>query len=320
MQVQALAHVEQLLLRHLLDLVRDVARFDVRSERPSLDRLREDHRRRGVVVVGRAVRRVHLPVVVAASPELAEVVVRKLLDHLLQSRVGAEEVLADVRAGFRRVLLELAVDRRVQLVDEHAVDVLRQKLVPLAVPDHLDHVPARAAEHRFELLDDLAVPAHGPVQPLQVAVHDPDQVVEVFARGERDRAKRLRLIRLAIADEAPHLRVLGRRQSAVVQVPVEPRLVDARERPEPHRHGRERPQFGHEAGVRVRRQAVPTGLPPEVVQLLFGEPALQEAARIDARRRVPLVEDHVAGVVVGRAPEEVVEADLVQAGAGRVGR
>src|SRR5205807_1226633 len=83
--------------------------------------------RRRVVVDGGAVRRVHLPVVVAAASELAEVVVRKLLDHLLESRVGAEEMLADVLAGFRRVLLELAVDGRVHLVDEHAVDVLRQK-------------------------------------------------------------------------------------------------------------------------------------------------------------------------------------------------
>ena len=39
-------------------------------------------------------------------------------------------------------------------------------------PQDLDHVPARAEEQRFELLDDLAVAAHRPVEALQVAVDD----------------------------------------------------------------------------------------------------------------------------------------------------
>ena len=45
-------------------------------------------------------------------------------------------------------------------------------------------VPARAAERRFELLDDLAVAADRTVEALQVAVDDEDQVVELFARGQ----------------------------------------------------------------------------------------------------------------------------------------
>ncbi len=59
---------------------------------------------------------------------------------------------------------------------------------------HLDHVPAGAAERRFQFLNDAAVAAHRPVQPLQVAVDHEDQIVELLARSQRQRAQRFRLI------------------------------------------------------------------------------------------------------------------------------
>src|SRR4029079_11085116 len=101
-------------------------------------------------------------------------------------RVGTEEVVADVCAALDGVLLELTVDGRVHLVEQHTVGVARQELVPLGAPDDLDHVPSGAAEDRLELLDDLAVAAHGAVEALEVAVDDEDQVVELLARAEGD--------------------------------------------------------------------------------------------------------------------------------------
>ena len=68
---------------------------------------------------------------------------------------------------------------------------------------HLDHVPAGAAEDRFQFLNDLAVAAHRTVETLQVAVDDEDQVVEPFARGQRDRAERFGFVHLAVAQEGP---------------------------------------------------------------------------------------------------------------------
>ena len=56
----------------------------------------------------------------------------------------------------------------------------------------------------LELLDDLAVAADRAVEALQVAVDDEDQVVELLARGQRERAERLGLVALAVAEEAPH--------------------------------------------------------------------------------------------------------------------
>ena len=101
-------------------------------------------------------------------------------------------------------LLELAVERVVHLLDQDAVDVPRQQLVPLAAPDHLDDVPAGAAEQALQLLDDLAVAAHRAVEPLEVAVDDERQVVEPLASGDRQSRQRLGLVHLAVAEERPH--------------------------------------------------------------------------------------------------------------------
>ena len=127
---------------HLLDLVRGVAGLDVGAERPALDRLGQDHRRRARLLGGGLVGGVELAVVVPAAGEPAQLLVGEVLDHLAQPRVGAEEVVADVGAGLDRVALELAVDRGVHLVEQHAVDVLGEQLVPLRAPDDLDDVPA----------------------------------------------------------------------------------------------------------------------------------------------------------------------------------
>ena len=222
---------------------------------------------------------------------------------MLEARVRPEEVLADVRPAGDRELLELAVDRRVHLLDQDAVDVAREELVPLAAPDDLDHVPARAAEDRLELLDDLAVAADRAVEALEVAVDDEGQVVEALAGRDRERAQRLGLVGLAVAQERPDAAARRVDEAAVLEVAVEPRLVDRVDRAEAHRDRRELPEVGHEPRVRVRRQAVlGRRLAPEVVELLLAEPALEERPGVDARRGVALVEDLVARPAVRRGP------------------
>ena len=208
-ELQPVAEHLELVGGELLDLVGGVARLDAGAERPSLDRLRQDDRRAAFVLHRHLVGRVELPVVVPAAWEHAEVVVGEVLDEALEAWVGAEEVLADVAARLDRVLLELPVDGGVHLVDQHAVHVAREKVVPAPTPDDLDHVPARAPERGLELLDDLAIAADGAVEALQVAVDDEDQVVELLARGEREPGHRLGLVHLAVADERPHLRPAG---------------------------------------------------------------------------------------------------------------
>ena len=202
-QLQPVAEDLELGLAQLLGLVGDVAGLDARAEGPALDRLGEDHGRRALVLGRGLVGGIDLAVVVAAPAQLGEIVVRQVLDELAQARVRTEEVLADVGAAGDRELLELAVERLVHLLDEDAVDVAGQQVVPLARPDDLDDVPAGAAERRLELLDDLAVAADRAVEPLQVAVDDERQVVEALAGGDVERAERLGLVRLAVAEEGP---------------------------------------------------------------------------------------------------------------------
>ena len=229
-------------------------------------------------------------------------------------------MVADVRTRFDDVLLELPVDRRVHLVDEDAVDVAGEELVPPATPDHLDDVPARAPERRFELLDDLAVAAHRAVEALQVAVDDEDQVVEVLARRDREPCGRLGLVHLAVADEAPDLRRARVDDLVVMEVAVEPRLRDGVQRTEAHRHRRELPELREAARVRVAREPAAEHLPPEPVEVLLGESPLEVGAGVDPRGRVALDEHLVAEAAIGLAAPEVVEPDVVERGRRREGR
>ena len=161
---------------HLLDLVGRVAGLDLGAEPGALDRLGQDHRGRPLVGDGGGVGGVELAAVVAAPGQGEQgLVVGQVLDHRSRPGVGAEEVLPGVGPALHRVLLELAVEGGVHAVDQHAVDVGGQHVVPPGAPDDLDHVPARAPEHRLQLLDDLAVAPHRPVEALQVAVDDEDR-------------------------------------------------------------------------------------------------------------------------------------------------
>ncbi len=315
-QVQPVAEGLQVGLGQLLHLVRGVLALEG-VDRPALDGLGQDHRRLADVLRGRVERRVDLAVVVAAARQLADLLVAHVLDHLAQPRVGTEEVLADVVARLDRVGLELAVGGAVHPVHQHAVDVAGEQVVPLAAPHDLDDVPAGAAEGRLQLLDDLAVAAHRTVELLEVAVDDEGQVVELLAGRHADRAERLGLAHLAVAEERPHLLLAGVLDPAVVQVAVEPRLVDRVEGGQAHRHRRELPEVRHQPRVRVGRQALPDAvlhLLAEPRQLGLVEPALEERPGVDAGGGVALDVDLVAAARVVLAAEEVVEADLVERG------
>src|SRR5205085_4762920 len=121
-------------------------------------------------------------------------------------------------------------------------------------------------------------------------------------------AEGLGLVALAVADEAPHLGAARVLDAAVHEVTVEAGLVDGVDRGEAHADRGELPEVGHEARVRVRRQACALALDfhAEVVEVLLVEAALEEGAGVDAGGAVALEVDLVAGEAVVLAPEEVV--------------
>ena len=256
--------------------------------------------------------RVDLVRIVAAAVQPPDVLVGQVRDHLPELRVLAEEVLAGVGAALGLEVLVLAVDRFLHALAQQPLGVEAQERVPVGAPDHLQHVPARPAERRLQLLDDLSVAAHRAVEPLEVAVDDEDEVVELLARGEGNGAERLRLVHLPVAHERPDLAPRGVEQPPVVQVLHEPRLVDGHDGPEPHRHRGELPEVGHEPRVGVRREPVAVDLLAEPVQVVLGDAALEEGAGVDPGSGVALHVDQVAAVGLVRRMPEVVEADVVE--------
>ena len=197
--------------------------------------------------------------------------------------------------------------------------IAREELIPVRTPDDLEDVPSGTAEHGLQLVDDARVAAHRAVQPLQVAVDDEDQVVELLACAQRDRAQRVYLIRLAITDERPHLAIGVRNQAAVLQILHEARLVDRVQRTDAHRNCGELPEVLHQPGMRIGAQAgLIAQLMAEVLQAASVETSLEKRAPVNSRRGVSLEVDEVARLLallarVGSA-EEMVEAHLQQRG------
>ncbi len=306
----------QLLVVHLLLLMGDVLALSRFAEPIAFDGPGDDDGGRSLALDGGLVGVVDLDRVVAAQRQLPELVVRQVLDHVEQPRIDAPEVLAEIGTRFDGVLLILAVDDLSHALHQETVVILGEQRVPIPAPEHLDDVPAGASERRLELLDDLAVAPDRTVEALQVAVDDEDQVVELFARRQRNRAERFRLVGLAVAEERPDLRVRFPLEAAVLEIPCEARLVDGHQRAEPHRNRGVFPEIGHQPRVGVGRQpAASIELATKIFQVGLVEPAFEIGAGVHAGRRVPLKKHDVAVVAVVPA-EEMIEPDFIE-GRGR---
>ena len=306
-------HLERLELE-LLGLVRRHAALAGAAHAVALLRLGQDHGGPPAVCARRGTGRVQLAKVVPAALERVDVGLAHVGHELLHLGVLAEEVLDVVGAVVGPERLVLPVHRAAERTQQHVARVARKERVPVAAPQHLDDVPARTGEERLELLDDLPVAAHGPVQALQVAVDDEGEVVQPLARGQREAGDRLGLVHLAVAEHAPDVARGGVQQPARLQVTHEARLVHGVQRPQAHRAGGELPEVGHQPRVRVGAQPAAAHLLAVARELLLGQAPLQEGARVHARGRVGLEVDEVARLPVGAAAEEVVEAELEDLG------
>ncbi len=285
----------------------------------------QDHRRLAAVLRRRGIGGVDLHQVVAAALEPVDLFVGHALREPREVLVLAEEVVAVEASVLGREGLHLPVDGVREGAHQRMRGVAREQAVPVAAPQQLDHIPARAAEQLLQFVDDAAVAAHRTVQALQVAVDHPHQVVQLLARGERQRAGALGLVHLAVAEHAPHLAAAAIEQAAVRQVVHEARVVDRTDGPQPHGPRGELPEVRHQPGMRIAgKPARAVGrrrdLLAVVREVVSGQPALQERTRVDARRAVRLEEHQVAAVAGVARMEEVVEAHLEQVGRARVAR
>ena len=284
----------------------------------ALDGVRQDDSGLALVRHSCGIGRIDLLRIVAATVQTPDVVIGQMRHQCLEFGMLAEEMFARIGATLGLKRLELTIDGAFHDAAQHAIGVLGQQRIPAVAPQHLDDIPAGTEEGRLELLNDLAVTTHRAVETLQVAVDDEHQVVEAFAHRHGERAHRLGFVHLAVAAKRPDLAIGRCGQAAVFHVAQKARLVDRHHRPQTHGHRRELPEVRHQPRVRIRRQTTAADFLAEAAQMLFAQPAFQEGASIDAGRTVALHEDHVAGVLVGRAAPEVVKAHFIERGRGGI--
>ena len=305
----------QLIVIQLFLLVGDVLAFARFAQSVAFDRFRQNDGRRTLVLHGCLVSRMDLDGIVAAQPHARQLLIGKMLNHFQQSRIGAEEVLPEVSAALDEIFLILAVADLAHALDQQAIAIAPDQAVPVAAPDHLDHIPAGAAENGFQFLNNLAIAAYRAVQPLQVAVHHEDQIVEPLARSQGDRAERLRLVHFAVAEERPHFAVSRQLQPAIFQITDKPRLVDCLNRSESHRDRGKLPEIRHQPGMGIRRKtAAGLQFAAKVLQFLPGNSAFKIRPSIHARRGVPLKIDQVAVASFGLGAQKMVKRHFVQSG------
>ena len=237
-----------------------------------------------------------------------------MLHQLLQLRVLTEEMLTGVGASVFLVGLIFAVHALFHTPAQQPLAVPFQQRIPETAPDHLDHIPAGAPEHTFQLLDDLAVTAHRTIQPLQVAVDHEDQIIQFLATGQRQGTQGFGLVHFAVTQEGPHLAVILLDQLAVLQVLHDVGLVNGLNRPQPHGHGGKLPEIRHQPRMWIGRQALAIHLPTKVVELLFADAPFQVSAGIHPRGGMALEEHQVPFVLVAGGPEEMIETHIVKRG------
>ncbi len=263
--------------------MRDVLAFTRFAEPVALDSARENDRRRALVFDRRLVRGIDLARIVPAEPQPPQTLIGHGLDKLEQTRIAAEEMLANIRAGGNHQLLVFAVHQFAHALHQQAFGVAFEDGVPLASPQNLNDVPASATERGFQFLDDLSIAAHRAIEALQIAVDDKDQIVELLARSKSDRSERFRFVGLAVTEECPDFRVRGTLHAAILEVAVEARLINRHQRAEAHGNRGKFPEIRHQPRMRVRRKSTAgLQLAAEIFQLLRAQAAFQKRARVHA--------------------------------------
>ena len=158
----------------------------------------------------------------------------------------------------------------------------------------------------------MPITAHRAIESLQIAVNDEGQVVELFARSEREASDGLWLVHFAITKDAPDVTLQRAllQQAACLQIANKSRLIDRIQRPQPHRPSWKLPESWHQPRVWVGAQAITADFLSIVRQLLLAQSTLQKCPRINTGRGVRLKVDKVTALAIGTGAKKVVESDF----------
>ena len=308
-----IAGVGAQLVGQLIELLRGekgrvVLRMALDGQRPTLDRVGEDHR--GPVLLDGAIG-VDQPVQVVAA-EVAErgpeLVVGQIAHQAGQAAVGVREPLTQVGGlGAQEPLVLLVghlVDATTQL---GSAGPLEQGLEAASVLDR-DALPAGGLEQSGQAPErDVG---HHPVERLPVEVHHPQHLAQPGHARVRDRLPDRALVQLGVAqqrDLAPHRR---RVEAVVLQVAAGDRAPDRSGRADPHRAGGVVHRVGVLGAAGIALQAAEGTQRLEVRALQVPQ---QVVDRVQHRRGVRLDRHAILGPQLGE-PERGHEAHHRRAG------
>ena len=185
LQIKTLRNVEELFFIELFLLVGDVLPFTRFTKAVTFHGHGKDYRGLAFVLRRALERVVDLYRVVTTAPQTRDLLVGLVFYKFEQLGIFPEEFLSAVCAAASFEILVLAVNALSHTLDQEAAGVAVKQLVPVSSPKHFDDIPAGSAKNAFELLNDAGIAADGPIKPLQVAVDDKDEIVELFARRRR---------------------------------------------------------------------------------------------------------------------------------------
>src|SRR5215470_13049248 len=241
--------------------------------------------------------------------------------HLQEFRILAEKVFTRIATGLYGILLIVAIDGLFHAFDEQPARVRLEERIPIGAPYYLDDVPARAAEQCLQLLDDFTVASDRAVETLEIAIYYPDQVIQVFSAGERQRSRGFRLIHFSVTDEATNFGLFPGQKPATGQIAGEAGLIDGHNRGQSHGDGWKLPEIREQIRMRVRgKTSYRRELLAKVMQLGRIDAPFYVGPRIGARRCVPLKINHVRQTAVLTTAEKMIKADFVQRCRRGVGR
>ncbi len=231
----------------------DVAALTGFAQAITFDGFGQNHGWLTFVQSRRLVRRIHLLRIMPAALEFLDLGIGQVVDHGGQGRIRPEEMATGIAARLHAIFLVVTINSRLHPSLEQAVMILGQQRIPVRSPDHLDHVPAGAAEGGFQFLDDLAVPANRSVKSLEVAVDDPGQVIKLLAGCQRQGTQCFGFIDFAIAHVTPNSGFLlgGINQTPSCEIAEKACLVNGHDRSETHGDSRELPEIGHQVRMRI---------------------------------------------------------------------
>ena len=154
-------------------------------------------------------------------------------------------MLPGIRATIELTVLQFPIADFIHPLEKKTRLIALQQRIPAPPPNHFNHVPASAAEHALELLNNFTVAANRPIQSLQVTVNDKVKVTQALAPSEANRTQGLGLIAFTITKKTPDLSIPMVHQATLLLILHDVRLVDGLQRSQPHRNCWELPIVRH---------------------------------------------------------------------------